>query len=176
MNQYVALLRAINVGGHTVTMDRLRTMFEAAGFANVSTFIASGNVIFDSRKTAAQAEATIEKALKKQLGYEVVAMVRTRAELARTIASVQARSLASPDVTVYVGFLKAAPDTAAAKAVTALSNDVDTLAVERRELYWRCRRSFGESTIKGKILEKALKVPVTIRNVTTVAKIAARYR
>lgn len=48
MSRYIALLRAINVGGHTVKMDRLRTLFAQVGLANVETFIASGNVIFDT--------------------------------------------------------------------------------------------------------------------------------
>jgi hypothetical protein len=51
LRRYVAFLRAINVGGHVVKMDRLRTLFEGLGFANVSTFIASGNVVFDSTAT-----------------------------------------------------------------------------------------------------------------------------
>ena len=49
MTRYVALLRAINVGGHTVKMDALRKHFSRMGFANVETFIASGNVIFDAK-------------------------------------------------------------------------------------------------------------------------------
>jgi uncharacterized protein (DUF1697 family) len=48
MSRYIAFLRAINVGGHTVKMDILRQQFEALGFSNVETFIASGNVIFET--------------------------------------------------------------------------------------------------------------------------------
>ncbi len=55
MPKYVALLRAINVGGHTVKMDHLRRLFEALGFTNVETFIASGNVIFDSTSKSTKA-------------------------------------------------------------------------------------------------------------------------
>ena len=51
MPKFVAFLRAINVGGHLVKMDELRGLFEALGFSNVETFIASGNVIFDSKAT-----------------------------------------------------------------------------------------------------------------------------
>jgi len=49
MPKFIAFLRAINVGGHVVKMDQLRRFFEALGFANVETFIASGNVIFESK-------------------------------------------------------------------------------------------------------------------------------
>ena len=59
--KYAAFLRAINVGGHIVKMDRLRTLFEAAGFRGAETFIASGNVVFESsRKSAADLERAIE--------------------------------------------------------------------------------------------------------------------
>ncbi|NUO79794.1 DUF1697 domain-containing protein, partial [candidate division KSB1 bacterium] len=83
MPQYLAFLRAINVGGHTVKMDQLRRLFEALGFANVETFIASGNVIFTSPSKSTKAlEKKIEKHLHESLGYEVATFIRTTAELA----------------------------------------------------------------------------------------------
>ena len=64
MTRYFAFLRAINVGGHLVTMDRLRGVFESLGFSKVETFIASGNVIFESTsKSANSLQAKIEKKL-----------------------------------------------------------------------------------------------------------------
>ena len=62
--RYVAFLRAINVGGHTVRMEALRREFESLGATNVETFIASGNVIFDTaRRNAAALERAIEEHL-----------------------------------------------------------------------------------------------------------------
>src|SRR5512141_1995213 len=82
MPKYVAFLRAINVGSHTVKMDQLRSLFEALKFANVETFIASGNVIFDVKTTNTQSlERKIEKHLEQSLGYEVVTFVRSIPEL-----------------------------------------------------------------------------------------------
>ena len=69
MPRYVAFLRAINVGGHTVKMEDLRRLFETMGFANVETFIASGNVIFESKSKNTQAmERKIENHLRESLG------------------------------------------------------------------------------------------------------------
>ena len=69
MPKYVAFLRAINVGGHTVKMDQLRRLFEALGFSDVQTFIASGNVIFDSKSKSTKAlEKKIEKYLQDCTG------------------------------------------------------------------------------------------------------------
>src|SRR6266496_5246361 len=81
MQRSIALLRAINVGGHTVKMDQLRTLFVALGYANVTTYIASGNVIFETPPTSTQVlEAQIERHLRDALGYEVLAFIRTAEE------------------------------------------------------------------------------------------------
>jgi uncharacterized protein (DUF1697 family) len=70
MPKYVAFLRAINVGGHTVKMDYLRHLFETLGLSNVETFIASGNVIFDSpSRNTKTLEKKIERHLLEKLGY-----------------------------------------------------------------------------------------------------------
>ena len=80
MFRFIAFLRAINVGGgRTVKMQSLRQVFEPLGFCRVATFIASGNVIFETmRKRSKTLERKIEKALQKTLGYEVRAFIRER--------------------------------------------------------------------------------------------------
>ena len=69
MPRYVAFLRAINVGGHTVTMSRLVELFEALELEEITTFIASGNVLFSSRAKPAMLERQIDKHLHAELGY-----------------------------------------------------------------------------------------------------------
>ncbi len=69
--RYIALLRAINVGGRGLKMTALRALFEAMKFEDVETFIASGNVIFRSKADPAKLETQIEKRLEKTLGYRV---------------------------------------------------------------------------------------------------------
>ena len=82
MTRYFAFLRAINVGGHVIKMDRLRQIFESLGFYKVETFIASGNVVFESRSGNLKSlEQKIEQGLREDLGYEVVTFIRTEAEL-----------------------------------------------------------------------------------------------
>jgi uncharacterized protein (DUF1697 family) len=171
--RYVAFLRAINVGGHVVKMDVLRTLCESVPLTNVSTFIASGNVIFESKRPSASVEAAIEKKLRAALGYEVATMVRSGADLAAIVQRVTDEGL-DRDVTLYVGLLKDAPPAPVVKAVGAMSNAVDLLSIEGREVFWRCRTSFSESTIAGPRLEKALGRPVTMRNYNTIRKLAAK--
>src|SRR5690349_20856788 len=107
MTRYMAFLRAINVGGHTVKMDVLRALFESMGFSNVETFIASGNVIFESKLKGDRAlEEKIEKKLKEALGYEVATFVRTDAEIAAIVAYKSfKKSQLDAAPTLNVGFL-----------------------------------------------------------------------
>ena len=82
MSRYITLLRAINVGrGRTVKMEVLRQLFGSFGFSKITTFIASGNVIFEtSTKSIKSLEKRIEKRLEEALGYEVAAFIRTEAD------------------------------------------------------------------------------------------------
>jgi uncharacterized protein (DUF1697 family) len=85
MFRFIAFLRAINVGrGRTVKMRSLRQVFESLGLSKVATFIASGNVVFETRtKKTKILERKIEGALKEALGYEVRTFVRGETELAK---------------------------------------------------------------------------------------------
>ena len=176
--KYVAFLRAINVGGHTVKMDHLASLFESMGFAKVETFIASGNVIFDSKTRSTTAlEKKIEKELQAALGYEVKTFIRTLNEVADVIRdeSFQTDELEEPGNILYVGFMSATPEEAAIKQLTSLVDDVNDFRVREREVYWLRRTKVGESQYSGGIIEKTLRTPVTFRNSTTVKKILAKY-
>lgn len=101
MQRYFALLRGINVGGHRIKMDRLRELIEALGFAQVETFIASGNVIFSSPSQDVRAmEERIARHLHEALGYEVTTLIRTQSEL-DSIAAFEPSDPAPADQSVY---------------------------------------------------------------------------
>lgn len=176
--RYVAFLRAVNVGGHTVRMDRLRALFEELDLGDVATFIASGNVIFDAPAgDAAALERRIERHLERALGYEVATFLRTPEELA-TIAAHPAFPASSDDGaagTLSIAFLKAPPAEAATRAVMAYRTAHDDFHVRERELYWLCRTRTSDSAFSGAALEKALRAPATLRNITTVRKLVAKY-
>ena len=181
MTRYVAFLRGINVGGHTVKMDALKKSFEALGLENVSTFIASGNVIFESGSGKAEAlEKKIEKALEKELGYEVATFLRTDAQVADIAEHDAFPKVKEKDGdTRYVIFLRSAPDAATKKRVLALSSDDDVLHLHGAELHW-LRRGGGllGSTISPKQWDEAFGkgVPTTARNLNTVKRLAAKLR
>jgi uncharacterized protein (DUF1697 family) len=175
MPQYFAFLRAINVGGRTVKMDTLRALFEACGFSNVSTFIASGNVIFDTDDTDGRdLEQSIEQRLRRGLGYDVATFLRTVAEL-DTIAAHRPFVDDRGDHTVYVVFLRERPGAAVRRAIVDLGGLVDDLRVNDREIHWLCRSSLRESALSGSKLESVVGGPVTIRNLNTVDRLVAKF-
>ena len=169
-HRYVAFLRAINVGGHTVKMDRLRQIFEALPIKNVSTFIASGNVLFESPAAAIHLEASIELQLRKHLGYPVGTFIRTIPELQKVAAL---DPFSGEEGTLYVGFLKTKASAEAARSLAGCSNETDRFHVNGREVYWLGKAGFAGSTFSGAKLEKIVG-PATMRNITTVTKLAAK--
>jgi uncharacterized protein (DUF1697 family) len=174
VTRHVAFLRAVNVGGRTVRMDDLRKVCEAIPLRNVATVIASGNVLFETGRPRAAVEASIEKALRRAFGFEVITMVRSASDLGAVIEHVEtSRMPHGAGATLYVGFMKARPGRTAVRAVTGLSNQVDQLSVTGEELYWQCSTSLTGSTIAGSKLEKLLATPLTLRNYNTVRKLAA---
>ena len=176
MPRLVAFLRAINVGGHTVEMAKLKQLFEQLSLTGVQTFIASGNVVFDAPRSApATLEKKIAAHLEKRLGYEVATFLRSPDELAAVLAH-QPFKKAIPDSTMFIGFQATDSTAAAKKAVAALSTDSDDLLVHGRELYWRRHGTrFSDSDITGAKLERALGQPTTMRKITTVEKLARRF-
>ncbi len=178
MPKFIAFLRAINVGGHIVKMEKLKKLFEAQGFSNVETFIASGNVIFDSgSKNAKELEKKIESHLKKSLGYEVDTFIRAISELAEIAGY---RPFPEAEVAkshaLYVGFLQVPVSAEAKRKFLAAESKIDRFHFHGRELYWLLSaRSIKETKFSGPLLEKTLGMPATLRNITTVKKLGAKY-
>ena len=178
MPRFVAFLRAINVGGHTVKMEDLRALFEAMGFSKVETFIASGNVIFDSKaRDMAALERRIEAHLQESLGYEVKTFVRSDAEIA-AIARYQPfkEALMKSAMALNVAFL-VEPLSAQAQQtlLSRFRTEIDDFHVHGREIYWLCRKKQSESEFSNAVLEKALKLRATFRGMNSIAKLAAKY-
>jgi uncharacterized protein (DUF1697 family) len=177
MPKAVAFLRAINVGGHVVKMEKLRAEFEAIGLKDVETFIASGNVVFTAPSGKLTAlERRIEARLRQWLGYEVLTFIRTQAEVAaiagyKPFRDAQLRSALS----LNVGFLAGPLTPAAAKSLMAMRTDIDDFHLNGREMYWLCRKRQSESTFSNVRFEKTLDSRATFRGVKTIVKLAAKY-
>ena len=177
MERYVAFLRAINVGGHTVKMDYLRQVFESFGLAGVETFIASGNVVFEAPIADARAlEEQIGRGLREALGYDVATFLRTAAELA-AIANYQPFPQPELDAATAfnVAFLADAVDGPSEQKLMAVRTEIDNFHVHGREIYWLCRKKQSESTFSNAVLERILGRPSTLRGMTTIRKMAAKF-
>lgn len=175
MARYIAFLRAINVGGHTVKMNTLRGLFEDLELRNVETFIASGNVLFDSAARSLPAlEKRIEDHLEQELGYEVATFIRTPAQL-EAVGKYEPSAFrrGGPSKSLYVGFLKAAPPRDVVAKVLALQNDIEAFDFDRSEIYWSSAVTAGTSKFSGAVLERTIKMPATFRSITTVRRLVA---
>ncbi len=176
--RYIAFLRGINVGGHRVKMDRLRDLFADLEFSHVATFIASGNVIFEApAMDATGIEKQIEAHLERSLGYEVETFVRTPSELASIVAfqPFASEDVEAPAHTLHVAFLRDAPSGEAERKLLAFRTEMDDFWVHGRELYWLCRGKITDSMVNWRLVAKAVTLRSTMRNVTMLRKLAAKY-
>jgi len=179
MLRYVAFLRGMNLGGRRIKNEELRRHFEEIGLEEVSTFRASGNVIFATPKREAEAKlaARVEVALGERLGYEVPVFLRSDEEIAAvaTRRPFPAKGVEKSKGKLQVSFLKKKPSAATKKKALALATDEDLLAIEGRELYWLPSGGISESDLDLKALDAALGAG-TMRTMGTVEQIAARCR
>jgi uncharacterized protein (DUF1697 family) len=161
---FIALLRAVNVGGTgKLPMTELKAMCETLGFAGVKTYIASGNVVFTSRKSESAVKKALEAALESYAGKPVGVMVRTVTEMQAVLANNPFPKLA-PNRTVAV-FLDSSPPADTLKGVKGRKDE--KIALGRREIYIH----YGDGMGQSKLVIPAAKAG-TARNMNTVAALA----
>ena len=164
MAAFITLLRAVNVGGTgKLPMSELKAMCETLGFGSVRTYIASGNVVFTSRKTESAVKKALEAELENYAGKPVGVLVRSAAEMAQVLADNPFPKMA-PNRTMAV-FLDRAPP---ADTLAGLRGQKDEeVRLGRREIYIH----YGEGMGQSKLVVPAAKTG-TARNMNTVAALA----
>jgi uncharacterized protein (DUF1697 family) len=164
MGSFVALLRAVNVGGTgKLPMSELKAMCEELGFAAVRTYIASGNVVFTSRKSESAIKTALEKRLHTYAGVPVGVLVRGAAEIVQILAD-NPFPKAAPNRTVAI-FLDKAPPADALAGIRGQNNEEVRLG--RREIYVH----YGDGMGTSKLVIPAAKTG-TARNMNTIATLA----
>jgi uncharacterized protein (DUF1697 family) len=164
MAAYVALLRAVNVGGTgKLPMSDLKELCEKAGCSKVRTYIASGNVVFESRMTEAQVKTALETALAAYAGKPVGVLIRTAAEMSEVLASNPFPD-APPNRTVAI-FLGESPPSDALERI--IGRDGEEVQLGKREFYVRYDENMGRSKLKIPDAKAG-----TARNINTVSKLA----
>lgn len=176
MTRWVAFLRAINVGGHTVKMDELRRIFSVAGLSSVETFIASGNVIFEAHSTGRKGmEARLEDILHEELGYPVDVFLRTAAEVAAiAVYRPFPAEMLDSAAALNIAFLAKPLDAPAAEKLQVLTSEIDYFHLHASEIYWLCLKKQSESTFSNAVLEKTLALRATMRGANTIRKLSEK--
>lgn len=170
MITYISMLRGINVSGQKkIKMNHLKAVYQSLGFADVTTYIQSGNVVFSAEKTKeSQLQHSIEQVLQEEYDFYVPVLIRTRSQITAVVDNVPEEHRGDPK-RLYVTFLQAAPKTKL--AVDDYIGPNEHCYMQGREIYLYCPDGYGKSKLSNTFFEKQLKVTATTRNWNTVTKL-----
>jgi uncharacterized protein (DUF1697 family) len=175
MPRYVAFLRGINVGGHRATKERLKTAFSALGYADVSTFKQSGNVIFESNQgNTGKLSREIEEKLAGALGFAVPAFIRTLAQLKEILNLPVFRGYEKEGASYLVTFLPSEQTFPAPLPLTIPKSTAQVVAAEGSEVY-SVTHGGGEGALPNPFVESKLKEKATTRNINVLREIVEQY-
>lgn len=175
MGLYVALLRGINVGGkNLIKMPALKACFEANGYEDVRTYIASGNVLFLATGSAATLEDRIEKMLSKEFPYEATVMVRSRTQMRSVVEKAPKAIGADPKGRFYdVVFLKKPLTASAALKQMPTRDEVDEAYAGAGVIYFSRLASMRTKSRLGRVASLPIYKQMTIRSWVTTTRLAA---
>jgi uncharacterized protein (DUF1697 family) len=168
MDTHVALLRGINVGGNNkIAMAELRMLITSLGYADVQSYIQSGNVVFSGGPVAA---SELEAAVEATFGLRIAVVVRSASQLQEIIAACPFP--AADPKTLHVGFMSSAPEPDRVAALELERFLPEEFAVLGTESYLHLPSGMARTKLPT-YLDRQLKVPTTLRNWATVNKLAA---
>ncbi len=168
MHVYVSFLRGVNVGGHNkIKMDALRDLYRELGFYDPRTYVQSGNVVFGAKEKGLKARV-LEDAIEKAFGFRPGVVLRTAAELRRTINAnpFAKRDDINPGL-LLVTFLAEAPTKEALAALRTLPIGSEELHPAGSEVFIYFPDGMGRSKFPWASMDKILKMTVTGRNLRT---------
>lgn len=167
MNIYIAILRAINVSGkNKINIAELKKMFEDMNFKNVTTYIQSGNVVFESKKTDyKKLEKLIETKILERFTLQIPVIVRDKNELTSIIKSNPFLKRKNIDVTkLHATLLANEPEQTNIGKLKNVHYEPDEFILSGREIYVYCPNGYGTTKINNNFFENKLKVTATTRN------------
>jgi uncharacterized protein (DUF1697 family) len=169
MTTHIALIRGVNVGNNVLRMEQLREMLAGLGFANVRTYLQSGNALFTAKGSRAQLAAVIEKKVGEATRLPVTVIVRTPADMQRLIAgNPYVKEAAAEPRTVHVTFLAGAASKLGIATVGNIDAGHDRWYPKGDAIYLCCPNGYGRSRLNNAALERALGMRATTRNWSTV--------
>jgi uncharacterized protein (DUF1697 family) len=171
--KYVALLRGINVGGKTlIKMADLKSCIEELGFDEVSTYIASGNLLLESsERSAAKLETKIEHAIEERFDLPVKVVVLGRAAYARIVKAVPKSWVGDKTLRANVAFVRRG--TSAKQVVRELQPDATVEEVKAIDgaILWATKRDAVNRSVMRKLIGGAAYKELTVRNLNTTLKL-----
>ena len=177
MPLYVAFLRGINVTGSRMTKEVMCEPFTDLGFEDVTSFRASGNVIFSAgREPVGKLEKAIEAEFQKRMGLNAVTFIRNKAQMKKLAASepFPAKDVSAAKGKLQVTFLTKKSSAKVQKDVLAMATDHDRLVFGEREVFWLPTGGFMESTVDWKKVAQ-LTGPTTHRTKGVIEEIWKKY-
>lgn len=175
MTRYVAFLRGINVGGHTVVKATLEKVFAGLGFENVSVYKQSGNIIFESSEAADGLGLKIEAALKVTVGFDVPVFLRTLTDLKELAAADPFRGQNTEGTSFLVTFLATKPKALPFQfPVTIPKSTAQVIDASGAEVF-SVTHGGGEGALPNPFIEKTLKCRATTRNIHIIGEILAKF-
>ncbi len=173
--RYVALLRGINVGGNKgVDMKKLKTLFEAEGWENVSTYLNSGNVTLDTDLKREDLKERIETLLKEEYGFEVTTLVKTMEEM-RTIASAIPVDWQNDEThKTDVAYLFPEIDNEKTLDLLPIKREYIDIRYVKGAIFWNVSRNDYNKSHINKIIGNNIYQKMTVRNVNTARFLAGQ--
>lgn len=167
MKKYIAFLRGINVGNIRIKMPDLKNAFQDMGFQNITTYLQTGNVVFDSEKNMSEIKPILEKGLTETFHYQAFVLLYEFDSLSEIVAKYPFEK--DENSHSYVIFVESQ---SIFEELTAISSDMDEkIAAGNTVLYWKVTKGESTDTVFSKILAKTkYKSTTTVRNVNTLVK------
>jgi uncharacterized protein (DUF1697 family) len=177
MPNYVAFLRAINIGGRSIKMPELAEHFKSLGYEEIETFINTGNVIFQApAQPSAQLAEQIEGPMAALLGFKSEVFVRNADELKAILAQTAELLPQVPNGgDLNVMFLSAPLTEAQSMTLAGLSSPIDDFLVQGSEMYWTCRAALNASKFSNGVFEQKLKLRSTFRKAIILNQLAEKF-
>jgi uncharacterized protein (DUF1697 family) len=173
LNIFVALLRGVNVGGNNmISMSSLKKSFEAMGFTNVSTYINSGNIIFDAKeKDARKLEKKIEQMLSREYQLESKVVLRSSSEMEKLVQSLPRGWGGDSSWRYNVIFLRHTIDSEDILAELPANSDIEEVVYRPGTLLWSAQAAQMNQTKMGKLSSRKIFQDMTVRNLNTTKKL-----
>ncbi|MBN1500156.1 MAG: DUF1697 domain-containing protein [Spirochaetes bacterium] len=169
--KYISLLRGINVGGNRkVEMKRLKSLFESMGFADVNTYLNSGNVFFSTGEKRNSLQKEINLKLKDEFGFEIQTLVKSQAEIINIVKAVPDTWQNDSDQKTDVAFLFDEIDSAETIDVLPVKKEFIDIRYVKGAIFWNIDRKLYNRSQMNKLASHRIYQLMTVRNINT-----ARY-